>query len=77
MRTVEGSAYWATYLINGDASGMTDDETTECDRWCERELADNEDIVDCGEPFFSWSYGWHTGSKYAGGDLVKYTVIKR
>ena len=27
--------WWASYLINGDASGLTDDEQDEIDRWCE------------------------------------------
>ena len=28
-----GVAYWASYLINGDASGMNDSEIALCDAW--------------------------------------------
>jgi hypothetical protein len=59
-----GSAYWASYLINGDASGMTDEEIALAETWLERV---GGDVVDCGEPFFSWSYGLHTGTQCAGG----------
>ncbi len=75
--TLQGAAHGACYLINGDASGLTDEEIAECDRWCERELADNEEIIDVGEPYFSWSYGFHTGSKFKGGELAEYTVFER
>ena len=27
--------WWASYLIYGDASGLTDEEQTEIDEWCE------------------------------------------
>lgn len=27
-------AHWAPYLINGDASGYTDDELADIDEWC-------------------------------------------
>lgn len=74
-RTAIGAAYWASYLINGDSSGLTDDEIKLCDAWCERELAPVEQVCDCGEPYFSWSYGLYTGADCRGGDLVEYTVI--
>ena len=76
-RKVIGAAYWASYLINGDASGLEDYEQAECDAWLKRELERNEDIVDCGEPYFSWSYGFYTGAPVRGGELVEYTVLSR
>jgi hypothetical protein len=76
-RTIAGAAYWASYLINGDASGMEDSEIRDCDAWLARELEPNEEIVDCGEAYFSNSYGFHTGTQYRGGDLVDYTVLTR
>lgn len=77
VTTILGASCWASYLINGDASGLDETERAECDAWCARELAANQDIVDCGEPYFSWSYGLHTGSRFQGGELVEYTVIVR
>ena len=34
IETYKLPAYWASYLINGDASGYTDDEIAEIDRFC-------------------------------------------
>ncbi len=31
--TFTGVAYWASYLINGDSSGMGDSEIALCDAW--------------------------------------------
>jgi hypothetical protein len=44
-------AYWASYLINGDASGLSDDEQAECDAWTDTNLGGN--CVDVGEPYFA------------------------
>ena len=76
VRTIKGAAYWAPYLINGDASGMEDNEIALCDAWHERELEPGECIVSCSdEAEFSWAYGLHTGADCAGGDLLEYTVL--
>ena len=75
-RTIIGSAYWATYLINGDASGMTDIEQAAADTWCDVELDHGEHIVDCGDPYFTWSYALHCHDGTQGGDVVEYTVYK-
>ena len=45
-------AYWASYLINGDASGLEDDEQAEIDQWLDR--GQPGCCVDCGESEFSW-----------------------
>lgn len=52
--------WWASYLINGDASGLTDDEQTEIDQWCEvhttgpcLDVADDENFTTRGDD------GWH------------------
>jgi len=71
-----GAACWASYLINGDASGLSDEERARADAWCERELGPNAAIVDCGEPYFTWHYDLHTGAPYRGGDVVDYRVVE-
>jgi hypothetical protein len=71
-----GAACWASYLVNGDASGLTDDERKLADAWCDRELGPNDAIVDCGEAYFTWSYGLYTGAPFRGGDVVDYRVIE-
>lgn len=70
-----GAACWASYLINGDASGLGDEERKLADQWCERELGPNDAIVDCGEAYFTWSYRLYTGSAFSGGDVVDYRVM--
>jgi hypothetical protein len=71
-----GAACWASYLINGDASGLTDDERQLADDWCERELGPNDAIVDCGEPYYTNHYALYTGDKYRAGDVVDYRVLE-
>ena len=36
VETATAPAYWASYLINGDASGLEGDEIAACDAWIER-----------------------------------------
>lgn len=67
-----GAAYWASYLVNGDASGIDETERALADAWLERMGA--ADVVDVGEPYFSWSYGFHTGAACSGGDLAEFTL---
>lgn len=72
METVAGSAYWASYLINGDDSGITENERTLADAWLERH---GGSVVSCDEEaYFSWSYDLHTGADAQGGDLLDYTL---
>lgn len=50
-----GLAYWASYLINGDASGLDDREIAACDAWLARiqpsEAGQHASISDCGESY--------------------------
>ena len=70
-----GAACWASYFINGDASGLSDEERNLADAWCERELGPNDAIVDCGEPWFTWCFNLYTGAPERGGDVVDYRVL--
>jgi len=74
-------AYWACYLINGDATGFDitntpDDpdagtrEQLEIDQWLESE--GNPHFVDCGEQYFSWS----NEATSLGGDVCDYIAHK-
>jgi hypothetical protein len=63
---------WASYLINGDASGLTAEEVQACDQYLNKnEIA--EVIDQPGEAFFSWSYASYGGTA-EGGDLAHYIV---
>jgi hypothetical protein len=70
-----GAACWASYFINGDASGLSDDERKLANAWLARELGDNDAIVDCGEPYFTWHYDLYTGAAFSGGDVIDYRVM--
>lgn len=75
-RTITGAAYWASYFINGDASGMTDEERNAADNWLRIELQPGESVVSCaGEARFTWSYDLHTHTDTRGGDVLDYTII--
>lgn len=67
-----GAAQWASYLINGDASGLEPREVELCDKWLEG-LPGYIVGTEAGEPWFSWSYGLHTGDdSCSGGDCLTY-----
>lgn len=75
-------AHWASYLINGDASGLTDAEIERVDAYID-DLGVNAKYIDVtlssdrdaeAEPYFSWSFDLYGGDA-RGGDLLDYTVI--
>jgi hypothetical protein len=61
--------YWASYLINGDASGLGDGEQEEIDEWVERE--GNPEFVDVGEE--TW-FARYNDATNMGGDVATYTA---
>lgn len=71
--SADGAAVWASYLINGDDSGLEPRERELCDSWLAK-LAPAY-VVSCEEEsFFSWSYGLVTGDDCAGGSLLTYIL---
>lgn len=77
--TVTGPAYWASYFINGDASGLSAEEKAQADAWLAREGvasvacdAADEDGEPLG-PRFTWSFGLHAPEcGVSGGDVLDY-----
>ena len=63
--------YWASYLVNGDASGLEDGEQEQIDTWLEGE--GTLDFVDVGEPHFSH----RNDATNLGGDVCDYVAIIR
>ena len=72
---ITGPTHWASYLINGDASGLDEGEKEMVDRWLEREglrrvvsTVDSED-----EGRFTWSYAlYNPESGCTGGNVIDY-----
>ena len=64
-------AYWASYLINGDASGISYQDKTQADSFLEREKLPFP--VSCSDE--SW-FAWHNDSgNNLGGDVLEYTFL--
>lgn len=63
-------AYWASYLINGDASGISDEDKAECDAFLKRNPGGS--CVDVGEQYFSH----RNDATTLGGDVAEYTFLK-
>ena len=78
ITTVAGPSYWASYFVNGDASGLTPQEREQADAWLKREGVDVLDVArdDGGngiEPRFTWSYRLYAPEcGYSGGEVIDY-----
>ena len=73
--TIPGPAAYASYYINGDASGLEAEEVRAADEWLE--VHDVFDVIDCSdEAYFSSStFAWgHT--PYRAGDVLDYTIMR-
>ena len=69
-----GVAYWASYFINGDASGLEEGEQAKADAWLERNQIRN--VIDCAdEAHFTWHMRLYAPELDCdGGDVIDYTV---
>jgi hypothetical protein len=72
---IDAPAYWASYLINGDASGMENAEIAECDSWYDS-LGKGWSVVSCGEEEFFGRFYFAVAGKELGCDLVSYSLLK-
>lgn len=77
-----GAAAWASYLVNGDDSGLEAGEKALADAWAARlapwyvvDVVRNES-GEAQEARFSWSFGAITGNDCAGGELLDYVIHK-
>lgn len=63
-------AYWASYLINGDDSGISPEDKAQADSFLKRESLPVP--VSCSdEQYFSW----HNDATDLGGDVLEYTFL--
>jgi hypothetical protein len=70
--TVKAPIYWASYLINGDASGMEDHEIAECDAWSDS--LDGWYVVDCTDDQDFGTFYFKVARRWLGCDLATYTI---
>jgi hypothetical protein len=82
VTTATGPAYWASYLVNGDDSGLTPEEKAAADAWIAK-LGDysvvgiaSDEEGESQEPRFTWHYDLHSGTDTRGGDVVDYVIHK-
>ena len=73
--SIDAPAYWASYLINGDASGMEDAEQAECDHWF-ASLGDGWDVVGCDEESHFGRFYFAVEGRWLGSDLLSYQLLK-
>jgi hypothetical protein len=74
-------AYWASYLVNGDSSGLDQREIDLADKWQAGHAPAYVVSVATDEnglhesPYFSWHYGLISGDdSCGGGELVDYIL---
>lgn len=71
-QTVKLPAFLASALVNGDESGLTEEDSVWLAR--AREYVAPGDVVDVGEPYFSWTCelpGWGR----LGADMADFVVL--
>ena len=61
---------WASYLINADASGLSDEEVSDCDFFCSTNGVSGG-AVDCGESFFHYCNDFNK----IGGNVCQFTFL--
>lgn len=78
IATVLGPAPWASYLVNGDASGLREGEEAQADRWLASHAIPGfiAYVVGIeGESYFAnYSPGLETITGYRAGDCVDYLI---
>ena len=79
FETITAPEHWASYLINGDRTSLSESEIEMVKRWLARECIARDDFVSCSdEPRFTWSYRLYCPEAEAnGGSVLDYTYAVR
>ncbi len=74
MKTIEYTLpeFWASYLINGDASGMEDNEQSEID-----EFLKNENLGFCLSCSDEPEFKWRNDANNLGGNCLVYVFEQK
>lgn len=72
--TLTAPSHWASYLINGDASGLDDCDINDCDRWLKAEFGRGG--FSCVDAIHAGFIRWHDAGHYAlAADCSEFTFI--
>lgn len=63
-------AYWASYLINGDASGMSREDLIACNDWLNARKLRKDYFCDVSDE--AW-FAWANDATSTGGDVLEYS----
>lgn len=87
VMTITAPAYWASALVNGDYSGLGEQEAAWCREWQQNNApwyvvdVARDDAGEAVEPYFTWSYALHAcgccDDNVRGGDVLEYVAHKR
>lgn len=73
---LDAPSHWASALVNGDYSSLSDEESAQVRRWLSREGVSVLSVVDGAEPRFTWHYDMFSGSEYKGGEVLAYVCSR-
>lgn len=81
--TATAPSYWASYLVNGDASGLDPAEKVHAEHWLALRApwrvvdVARDDDGEAIEARFTWHYGlYDTLADCSGGDVLDYVMHK-
>ena len=66
-------SYWASYLVNGDASGLTADERKQCDMTVARYGRNVGQCASCGDEYFARNSDANLGA----GNVCEFLFLHR
>lgn len=73
--TYDLPSYWASYFVNGDATGLDDKEQQAADDWWSATFGDDQ-VSCCDVAEESWFTKYHDASQHAlAGDVTTFTFL--
>lgn len=65
-------SYWASYLINNDPSGLSDEEKLQVDEWLKANSYPS--FIDCGDKEY---FSWGNDANSLGGNVMEFRTIAK
>lgn len=77
VTTATAPSYWASYLVNGDAEGLTPEEKARADHWLAQQASWHVVSTIEGSERFTWHYSlYDTLARDTGGEVLDYVMRK-